>query len=124
MPPFSLSVTDVGFSHKNVSSHPIPVSISAVACLLSSFFGMCQIILKFLKNKLAGIAKKILKMMYNQRRFAFPDRRCTPIMLITTTWLSVQEQTVEWNRRVYKQRLIWTRTSGMMKAKDELFNKF
>lgn len=34
---------------------------------------MCQVILKYLKNKLAEIAKKILKIMYNEKKFAFPD---------------------------------------------------
>jgi hypothetical protein len=69
---------------------------------LSSFFGMCQIVLKYLKNKLAGIAKKILKMMYNERRFAFPDIKCTQMMLIKTMWFWVQEHTHAWNRVVQK----------------------
>ena len=93
---------------KDVSSFQIfyrftPVQSTSqlrVSFFLSSFFGMCQIILKFLKNQPAGIAKIVLKMMYNQRRFAFPDIKCTQTMLIKTMWLLVQEHTVEWNRIV------------------------
>lgn len=115
---FSQCDKDVSSFQNNVSFHLIPINISAGVFFLSSFYGMCQIILKFLKNKLAGIAKKILKMIYNQRRFAFLDIKCTQTMLIKTMWLLVQEHTVEWDRIVLKKLIM---KEGLVH--DELFNK-
>ena len=64
------------FFPNNVSFHPSPINIITWSFFLL-FGGLCQIILTLLKNQLSGIAKKILKMMYNQRRFAFQDIKCT-----------------------------------------------
>lgn len=37
------------------------MNIAARVFSLSSLFGMCQVVLKYLKNKLAEIAKKIFE---------------------------------------------------------------
>ena len=70
------------FFPNNVSFHSSPINIIAWSFFL--LFGvLCQIILTLLKNQLSAIAKKILKMMYNQRRFAFPDIKCTQFSSVT-----------------------------------------
>ena len=96
---FSQCDEDVSSSQIMLSFHPSPIKILAGSFFLL-FWGLCQIILKPLKNQLPGIAKKILKMMYNQRRFAFPDIKCSQTLLIKTMWLLAQGHTIEWNRIV------------------------